>query len=367
MSNNFCKFLSNGARIQTDWGRLRVAPCCYWKGEWVYLDDPNFDSKFTKIHNALSCTDCHQKTIGDLKSPRERSFIDVPGDYNNGDPVFLELSLSIECNAACLSCDDNVSSTWVEQNKKFGIKTIHDYPDPQDDDQVIDALFNKYNFHNVRTINFLGGEPLWDQRNTTTVKFLERLVGQIDPSNVTISFTTNGSKKPSAALIELLRKFNQVNWFLSLDGTADQFEYLRYPLRWDAITDTVRFIAGLDLKQNIVVNTTVSALNVFYYDRIVKWANSMSISCGLPDLPVAAVPCNGIMSTYNITPEFNNQLHEKYKNTQKILDLLPPPHDITVASRGLITYLDRMDNFRRLSWRNTFPEIVGLLESESDK
>lgn len=362
MSNNLCRFLSNGFKFLTDYGRLRVAPCCFWLGEWVYLDDPDYDNKVNGIYNLNQCTYCdNRKRDVDQTYPKARSFVDVPGDYPDGVPVYVELTLGIACNAACITCNDTLSTTWIAQNKKFGIKTVHDYPDPQDDSRVIDSIFEKFDFSQAHIINFQGGEPLWEKA-VTTVKFLKRLVQTVDVSKIEIIFTTNGSCKPTTELLGLLHKFRHIRWNISIDGIGKRFEYIRYPLNWETVTKTLDYLVGQNLNQSFYINSTTGILNIFYCNEVLSWAESYAKSKSLK-LPVGIVACNGVLSAYNISPKLWDVVTEKYAGNQRVRSLLTPHRPTnTQGAQSVVKYLDSLDSFRGTNWREIFPEILQYIE-----
>ena len=149
MANKFCRYLSNGYRIQSTGNKLTWRPCCWYSQEYQ-IDSPLFNQVKEKISKIDSWTPaCGQcKSIEDSgmydKSPRARSALDV-ADENAPDnhPVRYEINLDQTCNAACIMCSPAFSTTWEKQVIKFGIKTMHDFPDRLDPEESLKKMLNK--------------------------------------------------------------------------------------------------------------------------------------------------------------------------------------------------------------------------------
>lgn len=356
MSNSFCRYLTNGLRVQSWYGELVASPCCYLPQ--YRIDSSEFEQRFDEYHKRSKCYNCLYYVNNDTSSrnyPPNRASRLI-GDVDHTHPVYAELSIDNKCNAACMSCTDSFSSMWAEQNKKFNIKTEDDYPDPQNDSLVVDKLFDKFNFSYLTELNFLGGEPLISKANLLV---MERLIEQGIAKNVGLLFTTNGSTQVTDHYIEVLSHFRKVTFSYSIDGIGDRFHYLRYPLKWEklqSVIDSTRQITQIkDLK--FIVNMTVSALSVFYIDEVVHWA--LDYFNNDPRLlNVHTPPCTDIMSLSALPKEANIYLREKYKNLPRVCNMFNTNIENSQAIDKLISHLTLWDKNRKLSWEDTFPEAV---------
>lgn len=352
MANNFCKYLSNGLRVQSDWGKLMVNPCCLIRTPMIYLTDPMYNQKMNEFHNALSCSDCQYEQY----YMRNRASVDIVGTPDNGLISFLELSIDADCNAACLSCSDTFSSTWVAQNKKFKLKSVDDYPDPQDSIKVIDELFDKLNLSKLQKVSFMGGEPF---RAKTTEIFLNKLINLYPTNDINLQFTTNASVEPSDELILLMSKFKSVSIIFSIDGTDEKFEYLRYPLHWNKVNNTIEYFKTLNITQ-FSITCTLNPFNIYYCNEVLQWANTI-FDNDARFLGVGFVPASGVIGLHSLPMQYKEVLLEKYVNhtrLKKIILALPTGN----LSQHMMSYINQMDNFRKLSWRDTFPEIVHYVD-----
>jgi hypothetical protein len=343
--------------VQSGYGELAANPCCYIP-QSIPLADSEFDKKFSKFHELTECNDCLYYVNGDIENfnyPRNKAERMVP-DVDHNHPVYVELSIDNKCNAACLSCSDFFSTLWEEQNKKFNIKTADDYPDPQDDQKVVDNLFDKFNFSHLKILNFLGGEPLISK---TTPLVLNKLIDLGISQNIQLKFTTNGSTRLTDYQIELLSCFQDVVFSYSLDGVGDRFHYLRYPLKWNKIESVIDHVReNAKIKSSFFISVTVSPLNAFYVDELEDWANGYFK--GDPRFKkLSTPPCNGVMSLQSLPPDAVEYLCKKHSDNSYLIKQFKTGRG---PSPEFLEHLRLWDQRRSLDWRETFPAAVPFFE-----
>jgi sulfatase maturation enzyme AslB (radical SAM superfamily) len=356
MSNSFCRYLTNGLRVQSWHGELAASPCCYIPQ--VSFTDPGYDKKFSQFHNLTDCQRCLYKVSGDVNhfdySPNKAARR-IP-DVDHTHPVYAELSIDNECNAACLSCNDSFSSLWEKQNKKYNIKTAADYPDPQDAQQVVDDLFNQFNFCHLTEVNFFGGEPLISK---TTGLVLNRFIDLGLSQNIQLTLTTNGSTRLTDHQTELLTCFKNVKFVYSIDGIGDRFHYLRYPLQWkktESVIDDTRKKEKIK-SSSFIVSMTLNPLNAFYVDELLDWANGNFRDD--PRFHISINPCVGIMDLTSLPPDAVEYLCKKHAGNDYLINHFrkgraPRPQ--------FLEHLRVWDQRRNLDWKQTFPAAVPFFE-----
>ena len=339
MSHSFCRYLTNGFRIQSWYGTLAASPCCYLPLEPI--KSSNFDSMLKKYRLRDHCSECLGFVSGNAAHPsypptQSKKYV-LDSDHTH--PVYVELSIDNKCNAACLSCTDNFSTLWERQNIKFKIKSKNDYPDPQDNKKVVDDLFENFNFSYLRLLNFLGGEPII---SSSTWMVLDRLNKLGLSNNIEIIFTTNGSVAPNNDQCNLLYQFKKVNFVFSIDGIGDQFYYLRYPLNWEKVNNVYNSIRQ-NKNFSTAVNTTVNCLNAFYLNELKSWVGDS----------VWYLPsCNDILSTNSLPNEALKFLKDKHSDHPQLSKLFSIN---TQKTSELVDYLNFWDQNRKLDWKTTFP------------
>jgi len=164
------------------------------------------------------------------------------------------------CNSACQSCNSTLST-------KIGSLHGKDYT----------RIDNTQNFYTIPQDRILeldvnGGEP-------TASPNYKKVIASL-PDNVKIvRMNTNGSRMIDE-LQGLLDRGIMVIVTLSLDGVGAVHDYVRWPIRWDAYTETVdRYITLRERNDLLKIDfwTTVSALNINNFSDIVSYAQSKNI------------------------------------------------------------------------------------------
>ena len=361
MANNFCRFLSNGYRLVTNGYTLSYSPCCWWKTP-IDVDSPDFwqqKQRINQITDWVPECGCRALELSGVQNlaPRARSFRDIPdGSLPDNVAGWVELSIDTTCNAACLMCGDYHSTTWRKQNIKFNLKRIDDLPDLVDPLHWLERIKRDFPLDHITSTHILGGEPFQTNITYEYLKYIKDLKGLEDLS-VTIS--TNGSTRPAPELVELLKQCKIVRYLFSLDGTADQFEYIRYPLSWSKVEDTVKYIYQLPGNKMMNIISTVNPLNMFYFDRLENWVKSIESDVKFNN--VTPNRCVGELDLAWTTPALREALTKKYgsgHSVTKMLSTLNYRHDYN----RMISYVEFWDNNRKTDWRKTFPDVIKYFE-----
>lgn len=146
----------------------------------------------------------------------------------NFSPTVVDLRWRNTCNYACVYCGSDLSSTW-ESMVKFEV--------PVNEDKL--ERSKQYIFDNLQSIKHVylaGGEPLLMKSNQD---LLERLY-VIDPT-VEIRINSNVSNL-NTPVFDLLKKFKNVRWTISVDSTDKIFEYIRWPGDWQLFLQNIQEI-----------------------------------------------------------------------------------------------------------------------------
>lgn len=153
-----------------------------------------------------------------LKTVREKdlNFFD---NVENFKLKMLDLRWYNTCNFACVYCGPDLSSAWASELNQ------PQHTDEQARKESLEYIYN--NLESVEHIYLAGGEPLLIKENITLLtKMLE-----INP-NVDVRVNTNLSILNNA-IYNLLKKFKNVHWTISVDSIGQEFEYTRYGGVWD--------------------------------------------------------------------------------------------------------------------------------------
>ena len=188
-----------------------------------------------------SCQACHRLEEGkksfDIVSSRLyylRALKDVPmsvyGDMDGFDLRHVDVRWQNTCNFACIYCGPIFSSRWEQE---LGLKV--DRLDKDNKKKVKQYIFD--NAANLKNVYLAGGEPLLMTENE---EFLQRLL-DANPG-VSLRINTNLSKT-GTKVFDLIMKFKDVHWTVSVEAMADRFEYIRWGGRWDDFCDNLDIIS----------------------------------------------------------------------------------------------------------------------------
>jgi sulfatase maturation enzyme AslB (radical SAM superfamily) len=136
----------------------------------------------------------------------------------------------------------------------------------------IDAIKKQVNFKNLKMLSLLGGEPLYEKKNFDLLEYILDLGN----NDMFISIVTNGSVVLTDRQKRIFSKFKNINFSVSIDGTENVFEYLRYPLKWNDLLENLKFFR--EISNNVSSNYTISNLNIIYHNQTVNWFNKENIN-----------------------------------------------------------------------------------------
>jgi sulfatase maturation enzyme AslB (radical SAM superfamily) len=332
-------------------------PCCWYQEGVAFTSADKARSEFENFTTwPRGCSTCQQQESAGFHSFRQASF-DIVEDVPHNKTVALDINVDYNCNAACVICNPDWSSTWHKQYTQNVI------PVKQIDFKVTDYitdLIDNIDYSEVRRIKFFGGEPLLGD---THLRALDKIP---DPSLVSIWYTTNGSIQLNDTILKTWEKFKLVFVEISIDGIEQQFDYLRWPLTWNKITRNM-FSMRDQVPNNVLfrVNHTLNPFNIYYYDRLDNWfkENFNSNKCGDP-LEINIHPAWGDWALARTPAALRGKVYEKYGDSaiSNLLKGLPQhPHD------SILKFIDKWEPIRKNNWESVFPEIVDFFKIQSNQ
>lgn len=201
-------------------------------------------------------------------------------------PLHFGLRLGNHCNLRCRSCSPTDSDGWYDDyvalNGYAGFRdgdlrlVLEKGPGDRrveptghykwhESDSFWDEFFSQA--ASIRVINMTGGEPFLIRRH---FEFLKRCVESGHAGHITLEYNTNTTSLPKE-LLALWPSFERVKIGCSIDAIGAVNDYIRHPSRFSNIEKNLLTIDGLG--ENVIawIACTVSLLNVFYLDDLVKW------------------------------------------------------------------------------------------------
>lgn len=182
-------------------------------------------------------------------------------------PKLIEVKLTNLCNLRCKTCIPEHSSSIMSQFKPesprdqkriIEIKKAYDMYLDSRGGLFLDSIIR--NIEVVEWLEFYGGEPFMIKDHK---KFLQQIVDSGYAKNITLSYTTNGTKYDDA-YINLFKEFKGVVISLSIDAVGKLNDEIRIGSDWNVVNQNfynykALYEAGIITGLN--VNTTVSIYN----------------------------------------------------------------------------------------------------------
>jgi len=367
MNDHYCPLIFKGMYVERHSAETSaVAPCCAATGETVDNSQVNFDTnplllRLRRENQAgLASKECHvcwdqEKYTG--RSLRISSIEYYAKSQHNPYQVsgLQNLDWNVEpiCNAKCVICSSYHSSAWAAENQKFDpdmglpIRTAS----AAKSNSIIDAI----DFSNTKRVYFNGGEPVLSQDPEL---ILQRLANSGNLENTQVAFNMNGSCMPSNNMIALLKQAAHVTVFFSIDGTEQQFEYIRYPLKWDTVKVNIDKIMQLGFDQ-VCMTTALGIHNLHIAQRTEDWWHDFTKNyrgqIGINNTYQLVV---GMLSIKSASESLRHQMLKDFENVAgSAAELIANCLSACAGNDQWIGWLNKLDRRRDLNWRQTLPEL----------
>jgi wyosine [tRNA(Phe)-imidazoG37] synthetase (radical SAM superfamily) len=362
MSNNFCRFLSNGhsfVKYKRGTDVVVEKPCCWFAGDSPnpvsarFFEKPGADLSDDNDFNSIqgwtdACEKCRVLEQSGMQSLRKSSF-DLISE--NGHAV--DINLDIKCNGACVICGPSLSTLWQSEYKKIDIPSYVKNLSDENIDKTLDNIFDSLDFGKVEYIKFWGGEPLFTDTHLKVIKRIQ------NPEKVTLHYTTNASIFPSTETLREWEKFKMILFYGSIDGIEDQFDYIRWPMKWKKVTRNLLKLSDV-APVNLLfrVEFTANFMNSFYYDSLENWIKENLKTNRLGDRTEINIhPCIGPWSINKMPMAIREMVLDKFNHEHpihKLVSKLPESENLD----NWYQFVNRWDQIRGNSWKDTFPDLV---------
>ena len=385
----FCPHVYNALEINTS-GQFK--PCCISSKRYKDADGKIFNAdehsveqvynskdrqKFIKHFEHFFKTDCKQcweveQGGGESKRLREIAYWknyyihkqqDMPIMDNQTPLELLDLKLGNTCNLACSTCAPDSSSKWNSIYKQQTGEWGYEVQKWQDTDEFWDSLIK--NVHQVKKIELAGGEPFMNKKQKLLLNYL---VENDLAKNIDITWITN-STHYEQDIVDMFEHFDQVRIMVSLDNTHEQFEYMRYPAKWDESYEIFKKFCELKEKGMIElgISHTISALNIYHLPEMHQFARQHRVN---------------LFNNLVMWPWHCKELPEDFKQTvkQKLEACTDPSYQTNPAvgpnnwlvefmmqpssqdQNWMKRHLDFVNVSRPGMFERAFPELQGIFE-----
>ena len=146
---------------------------------------------------------------------------------------YIEMTLGNKCNIQCRMCNPWSSSMWLDDILKNPELDYWQAPYKQlqtakwYEHERFDEVFESV-LPTVKHINFLGGEPLFNEKY---YEVMDRVIASGRAHEISIQFNTNGLAIQNKSR-DVWAQLKKVGFNLSCDGVGRVNEYVRWPGKW---------------------------------------------------------------------------------------------------------------------------------------
>ena len=205
------------------------------------------------------CSVCYRDETLGIRSARQQETVEWANRLNLDTvadldaltaPVYYEVRASNRCNLQCRMCTPYDSHRIEKLHKKIGWLNQSDLVAAKNTQG-----FDIVDLDHVRKLYVSGGEP------TLMPQFYDFLLQciQRQRTDFEIQINTNGTKL-TKRFRDLLARFSNVNFILSLDGHGAINDYIRHASNFDTIVKNWQWLRSHG--HTVSVNTTVSMYNI---------------------------------------------------------------------------------------------------------
>ena len=354
----------------------QINPCCLFVGgvKTNAVNEYATSTELAEIKHSLlnnkkipECSTCwSQESRGGIsKRQRDNQTYKNIFDYRfkknleepNSSFVEYYVRLGNHCNLRCTSCNDQLSTGWISEKKKFNLSHS-----PVIEITSADPIWQHLRDHakDIASIEFIGGEPF--MMNTGEQRDLFKyFVESGHARHIKLKYNTNGTRMPTEQ-IEFWNEFNNIELNVSMDGVRNRFEYLRFPAVWsefDANLTEYKELAKKLPNLKLTVIHTLSIFNIGYVQETIDYCIKKEIPVFFNMLHIPLW-----FNIYNFTTPVNQWIQRQIKNIdhpdiKNIYNQLS-----TTTGNSNVEFLDncyKIDQRRDLSIAKTFPELYQCL------
>lgn len=376
--NTFCVAPWYNLFVESD---KKIAPCCVYKEKKYDFGDLEkyFESEEIKKlrHDLLSgvknknCNQCWQEEKNGNDSLRKilnrtvGSAANVDINRQLKEPKVsainsFDFTLGNLCNLKCVMCGPDRSSQLLaeaENNPELSARYIRQYSQnefnwAQNDDFI---QWCRQYIPNAKHLAFSGGEPL-------IIPWIPDALNHIPDQHKTdciLHFTSNLTVINEKVLNQF-SKFKEVWISVSVEGTADTFEYIRYGHKWQKLKDNLSTIRDKKMPNLILkVNHVVQATSFHSILDMTKYFDSQKIS--IQPILLDSPEYFGLTSLTKKSKQLFIQDTDNYKgHNTKFIDFVRSVAELDLEQdishrREMVNHLRAIDKSRNTDFGKIIP------------
>jgi MoaA/NifB/PqqE/SkfB family radical SAM enzyme len=214
-------------------------------------------NEFSQGFIPKNCKYCFELEANGNQSPRKeylQKFKMITPSTVTKKVYYLDITIDNKCNLKCRSCRPSYSKKLIEEFDKFNFPFNKELVNSIDLIEAKDYLKFLPLLAEESMLTITGGEPFF---STKTKTILDYLINNKQSHGVSLRIFTNLSILPDW-FNEIQPLFKSIELIISLDGSKELAEYIRYPSKWKSILKnleslTKKSISSLTIKIHFVL------------------------------------------------------------------------------------------------------------------
>lgn len=199
------------------------------------------------------------------------------GELNELTLNYVHFMWGNKCNLKCKMCGPDSSNQLIEEFRAMGLEKQFS--------EKVDEINLEWSFETNRTLlekiapyinilNVTGGEPLI---NNDFLDYCKYLAEQGYSKNIKLAFHTNLTVIPEK-FVDTWKNFKWVNAKLSIDAIEEDYEYIRYPGKWNIVSKNIQDLINITDSMphvNVEVHTVFSSFNAHALPKLLKYLTAI--------------------------------------------------------------------------------------------
>lgn len=365
----FCPMIHGGLNInlKSQDNSLQFNQCCLSTSTLTFPEDVDHLwqhqnlKEIRKINDEnvwlKECWECERVENAGLKSFRQSMIEGLGTEKHLSGPHRIDLLFDRSCNLACRTCGPHSSTYWIKHMKDAGLP-VNIETGVTDNIDRVEKLLRSLDLTNLKQIQFCGGETLMGNTYWDTAKLISELIPDAH-ERILLGFQTNGTQPIAEKNYELIEKFKLVKLMISIDGTHDRFEYLRWPASWNQTVDNILTIrATAPSNMMFYVQECTSNLNLYYFNEVGDWIknNFDTNRFGDKNDYSTQLAQHRYLDVNIITQEYFESLQGTQMEKFIKVDWREDPEKIRI----FLEQTEKFDRLRSQDWKKTFPEVASF-------
>ena len=302
------------------------------------------------------CWQCERLETAGIKSFRESMIEGLGSEKNVTGPQRIDLLFDRSCNLACRTCNPGASTFWEKHLRDNNLPVVKFQP--TDNLATIKEVLKNLDLSNLKQVQFCGGETLLGNTYWQAAEMIAELVPHAK-DGVLLGFQTNATQPIAEKYHKIIEKFKLVKFMISIDGTHNKFEYLRWPANWNQVVDNI-FTIRETVPGNVMfyIQECTSNLNLYHFNEVRNWIehNFNTNRFGDQIDYSTQLATHSYLNVNTITQEYFDAIQGTEMSKFIKTDWQENPETI----RKFITETEKFDQLRGQDWKKTFPEVANF-------